>query len=207
MAKDNRHNQDAITEAGAIPPLVAMLTAPAPEMQANAAGALANLAHRIRRTRARSHGPARSRPAVHAWCKRGTPERDQGSRCGRSRSGRSRRTTRATRTRSQSWEASTRCWACSSRAPPTRSQEYVAGRARGSGVKAQRQSAGHRQAAGGPARARPARSTTNGPRAERVLMTCASFTSDSAANQTAIAKLGGIPNLARMAGQGSRSPI
>ncbi len=32
-------------------------------------------------------------------------------------------------------------------------------------------------------------------RAERVLMTCASFTSDSAANQVAIAKLGGIPPL------------
>ena len=40
------------------------------------------------------------------------------------------------------------------------------------------------------------RSTTNGPdRAERVLKTCAAFMSDSAANQTAIAKLGGIPNL------------
>ena len=45
MAKDNRHNQDAITEAGAIPPLVGMLTAPVPELQARAAGALANLAH------------------------------------------------------------------------------------------------------------------------------------------------------------------
>ena len=32
-------------------------------------------------------------------------------------------------------------------------------------------------------------------RAERVLMTCSSFTSDSAANQVAIAKLGGIPPL------------
>ena len=30
-------------------------------------------------------------------------------------------------------------------------------------------------------------------RAERVLMTCSSFSSDSAANQVAIAKLGGIP--------------
>lgn len=45
MAKDNRHNQDAITDAGAIPPLVGMLTAPVPELQARAAGALANLAH------------------------------------------------------------------------------------------------------------------------------------------------------------------
>ena len=45
MAKDNRFNQDAITEAGAIGPLVSMLIAPHVAMQANAAGALANLAH------------------------------------------------------------------------------------------------------------------------------------------------------------------
>jgi formate dehydrogenase maturation protein FdhE len=38
MAKDNRKNQDAITEAGAIPPLVTMLGASSSEMQANAAG-------------------------------------------------------------------------------------------------------------------------------------------------------------------------
>ena len=45
MANSNRSNQDAITKEGGIQPLVAMLTSPAPEMQANAAGALANLAH------------------------------------------------------------------------------------------------------------------------------------------------------------------
>lgn len=44
MAKDNRKNQDAISEAGAIQPLVAMLISPAPQMQANAAGALGHLA-------------------------------------------------------------------------------------------------------------------------------------------------------------------
>jgi hypothetical protein len=44
MVKGNRRNQDAVLEAGGIPPLVAMLQAPTPQMQANAAGALANLA-------------------------------------------------------------------------------------------------------------------------------------------------------------------
>ena len=45
MAKGNRKNQDAIAEAGAIAPLVAMLGSSTPQMQANAAGALANLAN------------------------------------------------------------------------------------------------------------------------------------------------------------------
>ena len=44
MSASNKRNQDAIAEAGAIPPLVAMLASPAAQMQANAAGALANLA-------------------------------------------------------------------------------------------------------------------------------------------------------------------
>ena len=44
MAKGNHKNQDAIFEAGAIAPLVAMLGSPVSQMQANAAGALANLA-------------------------------------------------------------------------------------------------------------------------------------------------------------------
>ena len=44
-AQGNKKNQDAITEAGAISPLVAMLGSSAPQMQANAAGALANLAN------------------------------------------------------------------------------------------------------------------------------------------------------------------
>lgn len=44
MAKDNRKNQVAIAESGAIPPLVLMLSSPTPQMQANASGALANLA-------------------------------------------------------------------------------------------------------------------------------------------------------------------
>ena len=44
MAKGNRRNQEAISEAGAIAPLVVMLGSPSPPMQANAAGALANLA-------------------------------------------------------------------------------------------------------------------------------------------------------------------
>ena len=45
LAKGNKKNQDAVAAAGAIAPLVAMLSASqAPLMQANAAGALANLA-------------------------------------------------------------------------------------------------------------------------------------------------------------------
>lgn len=48
LAKDNRENQDALAEAGAIPPLVAMLSSVAPQLQANSAGALANLARNHR---------------------------------------------------------------------------------------------------------------------------------------------------------------
>ena len=44
MAKDNKTNQDAIAEAGGVQPLVLMLGSVTSQMQGNAAGALANLA-------------------------------------------------------------------------------------------------------------------------------------------------------------------
>lgn len=44
LSKDNKSNQTAIADAGAITPLVSMLGSPSPEMQANSAGALSTLA-------------------------------------------------------------------------------------------------------------------------------------------------------------------
>ena len=43
LSKSNPENQNAIAEAGGIPPLVAMLGSPSPQMTANASGALAGL--------------------------------------------------------------------------------------------------------------------------------------------------------------------
>lgn len=77
-----------------------------------------------------------------------------------------------------------------------RSQEYVAGAltALASKHNDNRQVIGKRLV--GLLGSTVLRSTTNGAdRAERVLRTCSAFMSDSAANQAAIAKLGGIPNL------------
>ena len=188
MAKDNRSNQDAITEAGAIPPLVAMLTSPAAQMQANAAGALANLAHH----HSDNQGAIARTGAVAPLCslmKEGSDETKD--------------------------ESAWAIWSLATNhsgnkdtiaklggidpllgllvtGTTERSQECVAGALAALASK-------HGDNRGVIAKRLVGllgSSAVRTPdRAERVLMTCASFTSDSAANQVSIAKLGGIPPL------------
>ena len=188
MAKDNKKNQDAITDAGAIAPLVAMLMAPAAEMQANAAGALSNLA---RNHADNQHAIART-GAIAPLCtlmKEGSDETKD--------------------------ESAATIWALAVENGPNkdtiaklggvdpllgllvtgtseRSQECVAGALAALASKHQdnRQVIAKRLVGLlGSAAVRES------GRAQRVLMTCASLTSDSAANQVALAKIGGIAPL------------
>ena len=188
MAKDNRKNQDAITDAGAIMPLVAMLTAPAPEMQANAAGALANLAH----NHAENQGAIARTGAVAPLCglmKEGSEETKDES-------------AKAIWSLSIDHQGNKDTIAKLGGIDPLlgllvtgsteKSQEYVAGALAALVSKHQ----DNRQVIAKRLVGLLGSSAVRTPdRAERVLMTCASFTSDSAANQIAIAKLGGIPPL------------
>lgn len=188
MAKGNRKNQDAITEAGAIVPLVAMLGSLDPQMQANSAGALANLA----RNHSENQGSIARTGAVAPLCllvREGSEE-----------------------TKDKSASA---IWSLATDHGPnkdtiaklggidpllgllvtgltTRSQEYVAGALAALASKHldNRQVIAKRLV--GLLGSSAVRASD---RAERVLMTCSSFVSDSSANQVAFAKAGGIPPL------------
>ena len=188
MAKGNRKNQDAISEAGAIQPLVAMLGSPSPQMQANAAGALANLAH----GHPDNQGAIARTGAVAPLCtlvREGSDEtKDQSA--------------------SAIWSLATDHQGNKDTiaklggidpllgllvtGTTDRSQEYVAGAlaALCSKHMDNRQMIAKRLVGllGSSA-------VKTSDRAERVLSTCSSFSSDSAANQVALAKLGGITPL------------
>ena len=189
MAKGNRKNQDAIAEAGGIAPLVAMLGSSAPQMQANAAGALANLAsgHPDNQSAIAKTG------AVAPLClliKEGVGQQ----------------------TKDESAQA---IWSLAADHQPNkdmiaklggfdpllgllvtgtteRSQKSVAGALAALAAKhnENRQIIAKRLVGllGSSA-------VKTSDRAERLLLTCSTFHSDSAANQVAIAKLGGIPPL------------
>ena len=186
MAKDNRFNQDEITEAGAIPPLVTMLAAPAEQMQANAAGALANLAQ----NHAENQGAIARTGAVAPLCsliKEGSDDTKD--------------------------ESALAIWALATNhagnkdtiaklggidpllgllvtGSTDRSQDYVAGALTALSAK----HVDNRQVIAKRLVGLLGSSAVRTPdRAERVLKTCASFCSDSAPNQVATAKLGGIP--------------
>ena len=188
MAKDNRFNQDAITEAGAIAPLVTMLTAPVQLMQANAAGALANLA----RHHADNQGAIARTGAVAPLCvlmKEGSDETKD--------------------------ESAWAIWALATNhqgnkdtiaklggidpllgllvtGTTDRSQECVAGALTSLAAK----HVENRNVIAKRLVGLLGSSAVRTPdRAERVLRTCASFLSDSAPNQVTFAKLGGIPPL------------
>ena len=189
MAKGNRKNQDAIAEAGAIAPLVAMLGSSAPQMQANAAGALANLAsgHPDNQSAIAKTG------AVAPLClliKEGVGQQ----------------------TKDESAQA---IWSLAADHQPNkdmiaklggfdpllgllvtgtteRSQKSIAGALAALAAKhnENRQIIAKRLVGllGSSA-------VKTSDRAERLLLTCSTFSADSAANQVAIAKLGGIPPL------------
>lgn len=188
MSKGNRKNQDAIAEAGAIAPLVAMLGALSPQMQANAAGALANLAN----NHMDNQSSIARTGAVAPLCtlvREGSEE-----------------------TRDESAWA---IWSLATDHPQNkdtiaklggidpllsllvtgnteRSQECVAGALAALAAK----HLDNRQVIAKRLVGLLGSSAVRvGDRAERVLLTCSSFTSDSAANQVAIAKNGGIAPL------------
>ena len=198
MAKGNRKNQDAIAEAGAITPLVAMLGSQAAQMQANAAGALANLAH----NHPDNQGAIAKTGAVAPLCALVREGSDE--------------------TKDQSASA---IWALATDHAPNkdtiaklggidpllgllvtgateRSQEYIAG---GLAALASKH-VDNRQLIAKRLVGLLGSSAVKSPdRAERVLMTCSSFSSDSASNQVAIAKLGGIPPLIQGLGNSTAS--
>ena len=188
MARDNRMNQDAITEAGAIGPLVSMLIAPSPVMQANAAGALANLA----RNHPDNQGAITKTGAVAPLCvlmKEGSDDTKDESAF-------------AIWSLATNHQGNKDTIAKLGGIDPLlsllvtgwteRSVECVAGALTALAAK-------HAENRGVIAKRLVGllgSSAVRTPdRAERVLRTCAGFLSDSSANQVTFAKLGGIPPL------------
>lgn len=188
LAEGNRKNQTQIAEAGAIAPLVSMLASPAPEMQANAAGALANLA----RGHSDNQAAIAKTGAIGPLCnlvREGSPETQDQSASAVWSLATDFAPNKDTIAKlggidplvglliAGSSEMSQKCAASGLAALASKhveNREYIAKRLVG--------------LLGSPAAREPAKAT-------RVLATFSFFASDSAANQVAIAKGGGITPL------------
>jgi len=188
MAKGNRKNQDAIAEAGAIQPLVGMLGSPSSQMQANAAGALANLAQNHTENQSAIARTGAIAPLCTLMREGSEDTKDQ---CAA-----------AILALATDHQGNKDTIAKLGGIDPLlgllvtgstdKSQVYVAGALAALASKHM----DNRQLIAKRLVGLLGSSAVRTPdRAERVLNTCSSFASDSAANQVGLAKLGGIPPL------------